>query len=79
MGHRTIRRAQSEPWNVAGNKLIHAIKEKIDRLRPAATEEGSSIPASDAELVDFALADCLAGIQKAEDHDMHQSMRGRGR
>jgi hypothetical protein len=64
---------------VGGKKLIDAIQEKIDRLRSAATEEGSPVPASDAVVVDFALADCLAGIQEAEDHEMHQSMHARGR
>ena len=62
---------------VGGKKLIEAIKEKIARLRPAATEEGASAPGSDAEVVDFALADCLAGIQEAEDHEMNQSLRDR--
>jgi hypothetical protein len=51
---------------VGGQKLIRAIKEKIQRLRPAVVEEGASAPASDAEVVDFALADCLAGVQEAE-------------
>lgn len=50
---------------VGGKKLIEAIEEKIARLRPATTEEGASTLASDAEVVDFALADCLAGIQEA--------------
>jgi hypothetical protein len=63
---------------VAGKKLIEAIEEKIDRLRPAASEEGGLAPASDAEVVDFALADCLAGIQVAEDHEMNQLRQGRG-
>ena len=63
---------------VGGQKLIRAIKEKIDRLRPAATEEGASQPASDAQVVDFALADCLAGVQEAEDHEMDQLKHGRG-
>jgi hypothetical protein len=64
---------------VGGKKLIDAIQEKINRVRPTATEEGSPVPASDAVVVDFALADCLAGIQEAEDHEMHQLMHGRGR
>jgi hypothetical protein len=64
---------------VGGKKLIEAIKEKIDHLRLAATEEGASAPASDAVVVDFALADCLAGIQEAEDHEMDQSLHGRRR
>lgn len=63
---------------VAGKKLIEAIGEKIGRLRPAATEEGASAPASDAEVVDFALADCLAGVCVAEDHEINQSRHGRG-
>ena len=64
---------------VAGKKLIEGIEEKIGRLRPAATEEGALAPATDAEVVDFALADCLSGIQEAEDHEMQQSMQGRER
>ena len=64
---------------VAGKKLIEGIEEKIGRLRPAATEEGATAQASDAEVVDFALADCLSGIQEAEDHEMDQSMQGRER
>ena len=63
---------------VAGKKLIDAIQEKIDRLRPAAIEEGSSVTPSDAEVVDFALADCLAGIQETEVHEMGQSRHVRG-
>jgi len=63
---------------VGGKKLIDAIQEKINRLRPAATEEGSSVPVSDAVVVDFALADCLAGIQEAEGHEMCKSRHGRG-
>lgn len=63
---------------VGGQKLIRAIKQKIDRLRPAVTEEGASAPASDAQVVDFALADCLAGIQEAEDHEMDQLRHRRG-
>jgi hypothetical protein len=64
---------------VAGKNLIEAIEEKIGRLRPAATEEGASAPATDAEVVDFALADCLSGIQEAEDHEIERSMEGSGR
>lgn len=63
---------------VAGKRLIDAIQEKIDRLRPAAVEKGSCVSVSDAEVADFALADCLAGVQEAEDREMHQSMHGRG-
>jgi hypothetical protein len=64
---------------VAGKKLIEAIEEKIGRLRPAATEEGASAPATDAEVVDFALADCLSRIQEAEDHEMELSIQARER
>jgi hypothetical protein len=62
---------------VAGKNLIDAIQEKIDRLRPVVIEEGSSVKPSDAEVVDFALADCLAGIQETEVHEMSQSRHGR--
>jgi hypothetical protein len=62
---------------VGGKKHIDAIEEKIDRLRPAVSEEGSSAPAADAEVVDFALADCLAGVQEAVVHEMGQSRHGR--
>ena len=62
---------------VGGKKLIDAIEEKIDRLRPAVSEEGSSAPTADAEVVDFALADCLAGVQEAVVHEMGQSRHGR--
>ena len=61
---------------VGGKKLIEAIEEKIERLRPAATEEGASAPASDAQVVDFSLADCLAGIQEAEDHVLDELRHG---
>lgn len=64
---------------VGGRKLIDGIKEKINRLRPAVTEEGASIPASDAQVVEFALADCLAGIQETEEHDLLQLRHGRER
>ena len=63
---------------VGGQKLIRAIKQKIDRLRPAATEEGASAPASDAQVVDFALADCLAGIHEAEDYEMDRLRHEKG-
>jgi hypothetical protein len=62
---------------VGGKKLIDAIREKIDRLRLVATEEGPSAPPSDAELIDLALADCLAGIQEAEVLGMGQSRDGK--
>jgi len=58
--------------------LIYATLEKIDRLRTAVSEEGSSAPTADAEVVDFALADCLAGVQEAEVHEIGQSRHGRG-
>jgi hypothetical protein len=64
---------------VGGQKLIRAIKDKIHSLRPAVTEEGASAPASDAQVVEYALADCLAGIQEAEDHDMDQLRHGKAR
>jgi hypothetical protein len=57
---------------------IEAIEEKNDPLRSAATEKDASAPPSDAEVVDFALANCLFGIQEAEDHEMDQSMPRRG-
>ena len=63
---------------VGGKNLIDAIVDKIDRLRPAASDGGASGAAADAEVVDFALADCLAGIQEAEVHEMGQSRQGRG-
>ena len=63
---------------VAGKRLIGAIEEKIGRLRPAATEEGALALATDAEVVDFALADCLSGIQEAEDHEMGPVNGGEG-
>jgi hypothetical protein len=62
---------------VAGRKLIAGIKEKIDRLRPAATEEGASLPASDPEVIEFALADCLAGIERAEDTELERLRYGK--
>jgi hypothetical protein len=63
---------------VGGKILIDAIEEKIERLRPAVTEDGASAPASDAHVVDFALADCLAGIQEEEDHAVQVLRHGRG-
>ncbi len=64
---------------VGGKGLIASIKEKIERLRPAATEDGASQPASDAQVVDYALADCLAGIQEEEDHVAEELTYGKGR
>ena len=59
---------------VGGKKLIDAIQEKIGRLRLATTEDVTSTPPSDAEVVDFALADCLAGIRETEVREMGQSI-----
>ena len=64
---------------VGGEKLIRGIQKKIEQLRPAVTEEGAELPASDAQVVEYALADCLSGIQQAEDHAMDQLRHGRGR
>lgn len=63
---------------VGGEKLIRGIQKKIEQLRPAVTEERASAPASDAQVVEFALADCLAGVQQAEDHEMDRLKYGRG-
>ena len=61
---------------VGGQKLIRAIKQMIERLRPAVTADQGH-DATDAEVVESALADCLAGIQEAEDHEMDQLKYGR--
>ena len=63
---------------VDGEQRIRGIKKKIDQLRPAVTEEGAGIAASDAKVVEYALADCLAGIQEEEDHHMTKLRQGRG-
>jgi hypothetical protein len=46
---------------VGGEKLIRAIKQMIERLRPAVTADHGH-DATDAEVVESALADCLAGV-----------------
>jgi hypothetical protein len=63
---------------VAGKEVIDSIEEKVERLRPAVTEAGATAPASDAQVVDFALADCLAGVQEEEDHAVQILRHGRG-
>jgi hypothetical protein len=47
----------------AGVKLLKSITDQINALRPAVTEAGAEMPASDAQVVEFALADCLSGIE----------------
>jgi hypothetical protein len=61
---------------VGGQKLIRAIKQMIERLRPAVTAI-QGYDATDAEVIESALADCLAGIQEAEDHEKGQLQYGR--
>jgi len=63
---------------VGGEKLIRGIEKKIEQLRPAVTEEGAELPASDAQVVEYALADCWAGIKEAAKHEMDQLRHGRG-
>lgn len=63
---------------VGAKDLIDSIEDQIKRLRPAATEHGASMPASDAQVVDYALADCLGGVQLEEDHEMELARYGRG-
>ncbi|HLY62806.1 MAG TPA: hypothetical protein VKV95_18840 [Terriglobia bacterium] len=62
---------------IAGKTVIDSIKEKIHRLRPAVAEANASLPPSDAQIIEFALADCLAGVQEAEDHVRDQLKRGK--
>jgi hypothetical protein len=63
---------------VGGEKLIRAIERMIERLRPAVTADQGH-DATDAEVVESALADCLAGVQQAEDHIMNQLRTGQRR
>ena len=63
---------------VGGEKLIRAIERMIARLRPAVTTDRGR-DATDAEVVESALGDCLAGVQEAEDHIMDQLRTGQSR
>jgi hypothetical protein len=63
---------------VGGEKLIRAIERMIARLRPAVTSDQGR-DATDAEVVESALGDCLAGVQEAEDHIMDQLRTGQSR
>ena len=62
---------------VAGVKVIKNIQNQIKRLRPAVAEEGAELPPSDAHVVEFALADCLSGIDEAELEEMEKLRKGK--
>ena len=62
---------------VGGEKLIRAIEQLNEHLRPAVTvDQGRD--ATDAKVIEAALADCLVGVQEAEDHKMEGLRFGRG-
>lgn len=60
---------------VDAHDIIQSIRDKIKRLRPAVTEDGAELPPTDAQVVDFALGDALAGVNEAEEREL-QRLRG---